>query len=137
MDLAAINDSVLRGYRAGGEIGVPGMRRERMILLTTVGRSTQRPRTTPMMFARSAEGILVVASANAAPRDPQWVLNVIAEPRVHVEAPDGEWDGVATVLEGEARELGWALAVTAAPIFTRHQARIARRIPVVEIVPES
>ncbi|MBI5162001.1 MAG: nitroreductase family deazaflavin-dependent oxidoreductase [Micrococcales bacterium] len=137
MDLAAINEKVIHDFRAGGEIGVRGMHRERMLLLTTIGRASGRPRTAPMMFVRDGDGILVVASANAAPRDPHWVLNVVADPRVHVELPDAEWDGSAAVLDGARREAAWVRVLERAPFFADHQAKVARRLPVVELTPDA
>lgn len=137
MDMAAINEQVIHDHRAGGPIGVKEMHRERIALLTTVGRSSGEQRTAPMMFLPSDDGVLLVASANASPSDPDWVLNVVADPRVHIELPDAEWDGIATVIEGDRREREWEKIVEGFPFFADHQAKVDRTIPIVEVVPET
>ena len=139
MDMDAINRRVIEDFRAGREIGVKGMHRERICLLTTTGRTSGERHIAPMMFIRSDRGVLVIASNNGSPRDPQWYLNLEADPAVHVELPDGpegteEWDGTAEVAYGERREQLWSRITDAFPFFVDHQAGVEREIPVVELV---
>ena len=133
MDVAKINQMVIQQYRAGGEI--TGMHRDRLILLTSTGRITGEPRTTPMFFLRDEDsgGILVIGSANAAPDDPDWVRNVEAEPAVRVEAPEETYQGTARVLDGEERNRVWASIVDRAAFFAELQSKVERVIPVVLI----
>jgi hypothetical protein len=70
MDVCEVNKRVVEQFRAGGEI--EGMHRERLLLLTTTGRRSGQPRTTPMMFHRDGDRVLVVASNIGAPRHPDW-----------------------------------------------------------------
>ncbi|MET0725824.1 MAG: nitroreductase/quinone reductase family protein [Leifsonia sp.] len=126
------NARVIEQFRAGGEI--EGMHRERLVLLTTTGRSSGERRTAPMMFLPDdGDAILVVASADAAPDDPDWFLNLVADPHVHVEAPDGEYDATAEPLDGEDRERAWAHVLALAPFFADHQDSVDRTIPVIRL----
>ena len=87
MDVREVNKRVVEQFRAGGPI--EGMHRERLLLLTTTGRRTGEHRTTPMMFHRDGDRVLVIASNIGAPRHPDWYLNLVANPEVTVEVGDG------------------------------------------------
>jgi deazaflavin-dependent oxidoreductase (nitroreductase family) len=80
MDVRKINRSVVDQFRAGGAI--EGMHRERLVLLTTTGRRTGQPHTSPMMFHRDGDRVLVIASSMGAARHPDWYLNLLAHPQV-------------------------------------------------------
>ena len=55
MDVRQINRKVIEQFRAGGP--VDGMHRDRLLLLTTTGRKSGQPRTTPMMFDRDGDDL--------------------------------------------------------------------------------
>jgi hypothetical protein len=65
LDIQSINRRVIKQFRAGEEI--EGMQRSRLVLLTTAGARTGQRRTTPMMFHRDGESLLVIASNVGAP----------------------------------------------------------------------
>jgi deazaflavin-dependent oxidoreductase (nitroreductase family) len=125
------NRRVIEQFRAGG--AVEGMHRERLVLLTTTRRRSGRPHTTPMMFHRDGDRILVIASAAGAPRHPDWFLNLRAHPAVTVELPDESYAGVAIPLTGEDRERTWEMLKQTYPFFADHEAEVDREIPVVEL----
>lgn len=132
MDIRANNRRVIERFRAGGEI--EGVHRDRLVLLTTVGVKTGRPHTTPMMFHRDGDRILVIASNVGAPRHPQWYLNLVAQPQVTVEIGDEKYQGVTATLEGAERDRVWAVLKEHYPFFAEHEARTDRTIPVVELI---
>jgi deazaflavin-dependent oxidoreductase (nitroreductase family) len=123
---------VIEQFRAGGE--VEGMHRDRLLLLTTTGRRTGEPRTTPMMRLHVRGMSYVVASANAAADDPEWLRDLEADPHAHVEEVDREYDATARVLRGSARSAAWSAIVEQAPFFAEDQDRVQREIPVVELI---
>ena len=133
MDMQTINDQVISDFRAGGEISVDGMHRDRLILLTTTGAKTFTPSTVPVMFTTTDEGILVVASNDGAHDEPQWYRNVVADPVVHVEAPTKEYDGAARVLAEKARDAAWKRLIADYPFFVDQQEKAGRELPLVEI----
>ena len=133
-DYRETNKGVIAAFRAGGPI--PGMQRERLLLLTTTGRRTGLTHTTPMMFHREDGRLFVIASNVGAPSDPEWCLNVRADSEVTVEAGDTDgpaYAATAEVLDGADREAVWARIVELYPFFGAHQAGTMREIPVVEI----
>jgi deazaflavin-dependent oxidoreductase (nitroreductase family) len=131
MDIQETNRRVIGQFRAGGEI--EGMHRDRLVLLTTVGARTRRPHTTPMMFHRDADRILVIAANAGAPRDPDWYRNLLREPVVTVEVGDETYQAVASVLTGADRERQWAMLKSAYPFLADYEVQAGRTIPVVAL----
>ncbi|WP_284255020.1 nitroreductase/quinone reductase family protein [Pseudolysinimonas kribbensis] len=129
------NTKVIEQFRAGGE--VEGMHRDRLLLLTTTGRRSGAPRTTPMMRLHVRGTSYVVASANGAADDPAWLRDLEADPHAHVEEDEREYDATARVLRGSARSAAWSAIVEQAPFFAEHQDRVDREIPVVELINRS
>ena len=131
MGIRETNRRVIEQFRAGGEID--GMHRERLVLLTTTGARTGQQRTTPMMFHRDGDRILVVAANAGAPRHPDWYRNLEREPRVTVEVGGEAYPAIATVLAGEERNREWAALKKAYPFFAEFEKTAGRTIPAVAI----
>jgi deazaflavin-dependent oxidoreductase (nitroreductase family) len=135
VDLKALNPRVIEQFRTGGAI--EGMRRERLILLTTVGRRTGRRHTAPMMFHAEGDRLLVMASNNGATAHPDWYLNLVESPAVTVEVGDEWFEAVAKPLAGEERARTWARIKELYPFFAEHEQRAGREIPVVALSRKS
>jgi len=129
MDIAEINRRVIGQFRAGGPI--EGMDRNRLLLLSTTGRKTGLPRTTPMMFERDGDDLIVIASNVGAPEHPDWYLNLAAHPEVTVEVGDERFEAVAETTGDARRERLWAMLKQRYPFFADHEAKTTREIPVV------
>ena len=131
MDIQETNRRVIEQFRAGGEI--EGMHREGILLLTTIGRKTGQSRTTPMMFDRDGEDLLVIASNIGAPTHPDWYLNLVADSRVVVEVGTERFEAIATPTSGERRDRLWNWLKQKYPFFAEHEANTSREIPVVAL----
>jgi deazaflavin-dependent oxidoreductase (nitroreductase family) len=131
MDMEATNRRVIEQFRAGGEI--EGMHRDRLVLLTTKGARSGERRTTPMMFHRDGDRILVIASNSGAPKAPAWYHNLVANPEVEVEVGDERFDAVAKPLEGDDYDRAWAEIKQAYRFFAAHEEKAGRTIPVVAL----
>ena len=55
------------------------------LLLTTKGRRSGEPRTTPLIYGKDGDRYLVVASRAGAPTHPDWYENLVAQPEVQVQ----------------------------------------------------
>jgi F420H(2)-dependent quinone reductase len=132
-DMREHNRQLIAQYRADGGAS---MGDRPLVLLTTVGRKTGMPRTTPMMFVRDAERIFVVASNAGAPKDPQWYRNLVKDPSVTVELPGEEFKARATPLDGADYDRTWAMIKERFPFFAEHDERAGRRIPVVALIKQ-
>jgi deazaflavin-dependent oxidoreductase (nitroreductase family) len=129
-DLQEANRRTIAEFRANGR-RLPG---RPLLLLTTTGRRTGRPHTTPAMYLRIDDRLLVLASAAGAPRHPDWYHNLVADPAVVVEIDGEEYPATARPATGADREALFARIVEQAPFFADHQAGVQRQIPVVELV---
>jgi deazaflavin-dependent oxidoreductase (nitroreductase family) len=129
MDYRAINAKVIEQFRRGEEI--EGMHRERLVLLTTTGRKTGRPHTTPMMFHRDADRLLVVAANAGSVKHPEWYLNIEADPHVIVEVDDERYPALAEPAEGAERDRLWPMLKETYHFFAEYDSKVERDIPVV------
>ena len=139
MDQKDYNQQLIEDFRAqreklGGILAPDSPFASRpLLLLTTTGAKSGQPRTSPMMYVRDGERLLVIASNAGAPKHPDWYRNLVAHPNVTVEVGDETYGAKAIVMEGEERERLWNSIVTQYPFFTEHQAKIARQIPIVAL----
>jgi deazaflavin-dependent oxidoreductase (nitroreductase family) len=131
MDVREINRKVIEQFRAGGEID--GMHRDRLVLLTTTGARTGQRHTTPMMFHRDGERLLVMASNAGAPSDPDWYVNLLHQPLVSVEVEEDTYEARAIPVTGAERERLWAELTERYPFFAEHEVKAGRTIPVVAL----
>jgi deazaflavin-dependent oxidoreductase (nitroreductase family) len=106
----------------------------RLLLLTTTGVQSGAPHTTPVgYYPDGAERVLVIGSAGGAPKHPDWYHNLVANPRVTVEAGVFTYEADAVVLKGAERDRIFARAVEDNPGWADYQARAKRILPVVAL----
>ena len=127
------NLQVIEEFRANaGRVGESWEGRD-LLLLTTTGRKSGRPYTTPMVFTRDGDRLLVYASKAGAPAHPDWYLNLVADPHVVVEVGAERYDATAAPLEGEERDRAFAAQAARNPVFAGYQEKTDRVIPVVAL----
>ena len=130
------NRAISDEFRAnGGRVGGHWEGRD-LLLLTTVGRKSGREHTTPMVFTRVGDRLLVYASKGGAPTHPDWYLNLLADPRVTLEVGTDRYRAIATPLEGEERDREFAAQVARNPAFGDYERGTDRVIPVVALARE-
>ena len=100
------------------------------LLLTTTGRRTGEPATTPLIFGRDGDNYVIVASQGGAPEHPGWYA-----PR---QAARGRAAGAGRRFRGgpdrRGRGAGRALAADGRDLAAlRHATRTDREIPVVVV----
>jgi F420H(2)-dependent quinone reductase len=134
-DQLAYNRTLIDEFRADGGAS---MGDRPLLLLTTRGRRTGTPRTSPMMYVSAVSGdrLLVIASNAGAPADPQWYGNLVADPSVTVELPGRTFRAHATPLDGADYVREWTAIKERFPFFAEHEQKAdGRRIPVVALTP--
>ena len=130
-DLLAHNKQLILQFRSDGGAS---MGNRPLLLLTTLGRRSGQKRTSPMMYVRLGDRLLVIASNNGAPTDPLWYCNLIADPHVTVELPGQEFAATAEPLTGADYDREWAQIKEKYPFFADQELRSGnRRIPVVAL----
>jgi deazaflavin-dependent oxidoreductase (nitroreductase family) len=101
------------------------------LLLTTRGRRSGKLRRTALYYGQDGDSFVVVASNGGAAKDPLWYLNVVEDPRVHVQVGAEHHEGRARVATGEERERLWALMTAVWPSYEGYRKKTRREIPVV------
>jgi deazaflavin-dependent oxidoreductase (nitroreductase family) len=105
------------------------------LLLTTTGRRSGNPTTTPLIFGRDGENVVLVASQGGAPEHPGWYRNLVKDPRVEVQIKGDRLSGRARTAEGEERERLWRAMAEIWPHYDEYATRTDREIPVVVVEP--
>jgi proline iminopeptidase len=122
----------VRRYReTGGEVGHTWRKGSKILLLTTKGRKTGEPRTTPLIYESDGDRYVIVASKGGAPQHPGWYRNLAQDPDVEVQVKDDVFRARAQTAEGDERERLWRLAAQQWPDYDAYQQRTDREIPVV------
>jgi len=78
-------EHVDRYVATNGEEGHDWQKGTSILILTTTGRRSGEPRSTPLIYGRSGEDYLVVASKGGADDAPAWFENLLAQPEAHVQ----------------------------------------------------
>jgi deazaflavin-dependent oxidoreductase (nitroreductase family) len=81
------------------------------LLLTTVGRKSGRVLTPPLIFGRSAENYVVVASKGGSATHPAWYLNLQAAPEVRVQVKADKFTAHAHTADSAERARLWPMMV--------------------------
>ena len=111
-----------RGYHWRGAL---------ILLLTTRGRSSGEPRTTPLIHRTDDGRWVVVASKGGAPRNPAWFENLKADPEAEIEIKDEKIPVRARAADGEERTRLWRYMTEVWPAYDDYQRHTDREIPVV------
>jgi deazaflavin-dependent oxidoreductase (nitroreductase family) len=118
-------------YRlTGGKIGAR-IANMPVLLLTTTGRKSGRPRTQPLTYTRATEGYAVIASKGGADQHPLWYLNLRANPLAEVTVGRETQRVRAREAEGEERERLWRQLADVYSGYDRYARKTSRRIPVI------
>jgi deazaflavin-dependent oxidoreductase (nitroreductase family) len=101
------------------------------LLLTTKGRKSGKPFTTPLIYGKDGDSFLIIASRGGADHHPQWYLNLIAEPEVEVQVLADKFKARARTAEGEEKARLWKTMTAVWPDYDAYQAKTSREIPLV------
>lgn len=127
-------------YRAtGGRLGhtIPGVP-GKMLLLDHKGAKSGTERTSPLLYIRDGEDLVVVASKGGFPKNPAWYYNLMANPDTTVQVASHRLPVHARTADPEERERLWPLCVKAYHGYEDYAARSkGREIPLVILKPRS
>jgi deazaflavin-dependent oxidoreductase (nitroreductase family) len=127
----------VRIYReTGGERGYQ-WRGTTILLLTTTGRKSGEPRTTPLIHRADGGRWVIVASKGGAPEHPGWYENLLADADASVQVKDELIPVRASTAEGEERARLWSLMAEVWPAYDDYQTKTDREIPVVVLTRRS
>ena len=127
------------GGRLGNKwrIGAAFPRGVPVLLLTTIGRKSGVPKTTPLLYLKDGDRVIVVGSQGGMPKHPQWYLNLTQNPEVEVQAGSRVRKMRARVANRDEHAALWPRLVALYADFATYQAWTDRPIPVVILDPVS
>src|SRR5438552_5464821 len=117
------------GWIGSNVMGTP------VLLLTTTGRKTGRRHSTPLVYLEEGDEIIIIASNNGSDRDPQWWLNLKANPAAVIQVRNKRRKMHAEAAQGEERARLWATITSRYGQYKQYERRTSREIPVVKLIP--
>jgi deazaflavin-dependent oxidoreductase (nitroreductase family) len=123
-------------YRAShGLIGHRFPGQPPVLLLDHVGARSGTRRTSPLVYGRDGENLVLVASKGGYPKHPAWFHNLLANADTTVQVGSRALKVHARVAEGEERERLWSLMVGVYGGYEDYRKRTEREIPLVVLEP--
>jgi deazaflavin-dependent oxidoreductase (nitroreductase family) len=131
--LRAFNKNIVDEFRSnGGKVGGP-FEGATLLLLTSTGAKSGQPRLAPLAYLTIDGKMIIVGSKAGADTNPDWVHNLRANPRAHIEVGTDAYDVIARELPPEERDETYPKVVALAPGFGEYQEKTSRRIPLFEL----
>jgi deazaflavin-dependent oxidoreductase (nitroreductase family) len=106
-----------------------------VLLLTTVGRRSGRPRTAPVVYLLDGERLIVIGSNAGHDKAPAWSLNLEANPVAEVELGAERRSVLARIAAGEERAELWRKVNEMYSGFDDYSARTTREIRLFVLEP--
>ena len=106
-----------------------------MLLLDDVGARSGVKRTTPLVYVRDGENLVIVGSKGGHPRHPAWFHNLKANPDTTIQIGASRLAVRARVADPSERARLWPKALETYPGYAGYQERTAREIPLVILEP--
>jgi len=131
---SALHRTVVRA--SGGRL-LTRFRGAPMILLTTTGRRTGKPRTWPLTGLRYGDGWVVAGSNGGHDQHPAWFLNLLANPDATVTEGRRTVAVRARIAEGTERDAQWQRFVDYLGVYADYARSTDREIPVVLLEPRA
>ena len=128
---AWVREQIETWERSGGTEGTT-LRDTGLPIVIVVNRGVQsgQLRRTPLMRVEHEGSYAAVGSVGGAPKNPVWVYNLRANPRVVVQDGPETLELTARELAGAEREEWWERSVAAFPPYAEYQTKTDRLIPV-------
>ncbi len=106
---------------------------QKMLLLTTRGRRTGKPRAVPLLYIDDGEAMVVIGSNWGGRRHALWYRNLLANPEARAQIGPKKRRVTAHVASGPERDRLWSLVTRQYPGYEAYARRLgsAREIPLV------
>jgi deazaflavin-dependent oxidoreductase (nitroreductase family) len=130
-DPEAFTKALIADMRANGGRAASGpMAGKPLMILTTTGAKTGKPRTAIVTYHTEGDRYVVAASKGGAPTHPAWYHNLVAHPDATIEIDNQPLKVRATDTSGPERDRLWNDHVAVLPEFGEYPKKTDRIIPV-------
>jgi len=106
-----------------------------VLLLDHVGAKSATKRTSPLVYTREGENLILVASKGGYPKNPAWFHNLLANPDTTVQVGSQRRAVHARVADAQERKRLWPLVVSVFGGYEAYRRRTEREIPLVILQP--
>lgn len=131
--MKAFNKAIIDEFRSnGGKVGGQ-FEGAPLLLLTTTGAKSGQPRLAPLAYLPIDGRMIILGSKAGADTNPDWVHNLRATPRAHIEVGTEAYDVTAHELPATERDEIFPKVVALAPGFGEYQSKTSRIIPLFEL----
>ena len=120
----------LTGGRIAATVGAA-----RILLLTTTGRRSGKPRTVPLLYVLDGDAFVVVGSQGGHDTHPAWYLNLRANSAATVQIGGRVIPVRAEELPEEDRARLWTSLVGAYGSYDEYRTRTDRKFPILTLHP--
>ncbi|OBB14651.1 hypothetical protein A5761_01765 [Mycolicibacterium setense] len=112
-----------------------------LIILTTRGRTSGKPRKVALVYVEQ-DGVYAIVASGPDPlggstKYSQWYHNLVADPKVTVRDKGNVFEAVARIASDEEKAAWWPRLTEAWPDYDMYQERTTKIIPVVLLEPIS
>ena len=106
-----------------------------VLLLGHTGRKSGTSYTTPLLYLRDGDDVVVVASQGGMPKNPQWYRNLVDSPDTWIQIGNDRSNVRAHTASADERARLWPQLVQLYADFANYQSWTERVIPVVVLEP--
>ena len=107
------------------------------LLLTSKGRKTGKPRTTPLLYFHDGDDLIVIASFGGNDLHPAWYLNLEDFPEAEVRIRGERRRVTSHQLSTDEKKRIWPRLVKLYPQFGVYQQRTSREIPMLKLISKT
>lgn len=125
------SDHLRRYLATDGEDGYLSTSGVPNLILTTIGRRSGKPYSTPLYFGEHDGRYLLVASYAGSDTHPKWYLNLVANPDVEIQIRGERFAARARTATADEKPALWDVMTKMYPRFQTFQESTEREIPIV------
>jgi len=118
-------------YRLSGGRVAGKFRGSPVLLVDHVGRKSGKRHTSPLIYARDGDDLVIVASKGGSKKDPMWWLNLKEHPETTVQVGSERRAVRARQATAEEKERLWPIMVDEYAPYEEYQRKTDRDIPVI------
>ncbi len=133
--MGAANTWIFRA--SSGRLGNKFTNGAPVLLLTTTGARSGQQRTTPLIYLKDGDDVVLVASQGGMSKSPAWYHNLVKTPDCEVQVGSEVRPMRARRASDEEKAALWPKLLDVYPDYDDYQKRTTRNIPVMVLSPQS